>query len=34
MSGAIEDDVVDGGHALHENYRAMAIANGVVTIRA
>jgi hypothetical protein len=22
-------DVVDGGHELHENYRAMAIANGV-----
>lgn len=23
------NDVVDGGHALHETYRAMAIANGV-----
>lgn len=29
MSGDIADDVVDGGHALHENYREMAIANGV-----
>lgn len=23
------EDVADGGHALHEDYRAMAIANGV-----
>lgn len=29
MSGEIADDVCDGGHELHENYRAMAIANGV-----
>lgn len=29
MRGEIIDDVVDGGHELHENYRAMAIANGV-----
>jgi hypothetical protein len=28
--GAIDPDAVgDGGHALHENYRAMAVANGV-----
>jgi hypothetical protein len=25
----LRDDVCDGGHALHCNYRAMAIANGV-----
>lgn len=29
ITGAITDDVSDGGHALHANYRAMAIANGV-----
>ena len=29
MTGRIKDDVRDGGHQLHENYRAMAIANGV-----
>lgn len=29
MRGEIVDDVVDGGHELHENYRAMAVANGV-----
>ena len=29
MSGAIADDVSDGGHELHDNYREMAIANGV-----
>lgn len=29
MQGEIVDDVVDGGHELHENYRAMAVANGV-----
>lgn len=28
-SGRFKDDVHDGGHALHPNYRAMAIANGV-----
>ena len=27
--GSIKDDVADGGHELHESYRAMAIANGV-----
>ena len=25
----LRDDVGDGGHALHANYRAMAVANGV-----
>lgn len=29
IKGTYKDDVTDGGHALHENYRAMAIANGV-----
>lgn len=29
MKGTYKHDVHDGGHALHENYRAMAIANGV-----
>lgn len=29
MKGLISDDVSDGGHELHENYRSMAIANGV-----
>lgn len=29
MRGVVQEDVSDGGHALHENYRAMAIANGV-----
>jgi len=29
MTGKYKDDVVDGGTPLHENYRAMAIANGV-----
>lgn len=29
MSGAIADDVSDGGCDLHADYRAMAIANGV-----
>lgn len=29
MQGRIKGDVVDGGHELHANYRAMAIANGV-----
>lgn len=29
MRGEIRDDVHDGGHELHANYRAMAIANGV-----
>lgn len=29
MTGEVKDDVVDGGHALHESYRAMAVANGV-----
>lgn len=29
MSGRFKGDVNDGGHALHANYRAMAIANGV-----
>jgi hypothetical protein len=28
-AGTIGDDVSDGGLSLHENYRAMAIANGV-----
>lgn len=29
MTGRYKDDITDGGHALHNNYRAMAIANGV-----
>lgn len=29
LNGLITDDVKDGGHDLHDNYRAMAIANGV-----
>lgn len=29
IRGAGFGDVEDGGHELHENYRAMAIANGV-----
>ncbi len=29
MTGRFKDDVHDGGHELHEDYRAMAIANGV-----
>lgn len=29
MQGLIVDDVKDGGHALFENYREMAVANGV-----
>lgn len=29
MTGTIVDDIQDGGHGLHANYRAMAIANGV-----
>lgn len=29
MNGRIADDVHDGGHELHESYRAMAEANGV-----
>jgi hypothetical protein len=29
MKGQIDDDVADGGHALHASYRAMAVANGV-----
>lgn len=29
MTGAIRDDVSDGGHALHADYKAMAVANGV-----
>lgn len=29
MRGDIIDDVTDGGVELHENYRAMAVANGV-----
>jgi hypothetical protein len=29
MRGEIRDDVHDGGHELHADYRAMAIANGV-----
>jgi hypothetical protein len=27
--GQLGDDVSDGGHVLHANYRAMAVANGV-----
>lgn len=29
IAGRYHDDVTDGGHALHDNYRSMAIANGV-----
>lgn len=29
MTGKYRDDVTDGGHELHESYRAMALANGV-----
>lgn len=29
IRGELRDDVHDGGHELHKNYRAMAIANGV-----
>jgi len=29
MKGRFKDDVTDGGHELHDSYRAMAIANGV-----
>lgn len=29
MTGRFKGDVADAGHELHENYRAMAIANGV-----
>lgn len=29
MTGRYNDDVTDGGVALHDNYRAMAVANGV-----
>ena len=29
MKGQHFDDVTDGGHELHDSYRAMAIANGV-----
>lgn len=29
MKGEIQDDVSDGGHDLHECYRAMAVSNGV-----
>lgn len=29
MQGRIKNDVVDGGEDLFENYRAMAVANGV-----
>lgn len=29
IQGRLKDDVSDGGHSLHDNYRAMAIANGV-----
>lgn len=29
MTGRYKDDVIDGGHELHANYRAMAVANGV-----
>lgn len=31
MEGAIQDDVQDDGHELFENYREMAVANGVGT---
>lgn len=29
ITGRFQDDVSDGGVALHNNYRAMALANGV-----
>lgn len=29
IDGKIKNDVSDGGHDLHENYTAMAIANGI-----
>lgn len=29
IAGRFKTDVCDGGHELHENYRAMAVANGV-----
>lgn len=29
LQGRIRDDVSDGGHELHDDYRAMAEANGV-----
>lgn len=29
IKGRFKDDVKDGGHALHDSYRAMAVANGV-----
>jgi hypothetical protein len=29
MTGRILDDVSDGGHRLYDNYRSMAVANGV-----
>lgn len=29
ITGDIKDDVTDGGNLLHDNYRSMAIANGV-----
>jgi len=29
MDGTFKNDVSDGGHRLHDDYRAMAIANGV-----
>lgn len=29
LTGKMQCDVSDGGHELHANYRAMAIANGV-----
>ncbi|UDM18995.1 DUF6283 family protein [Vogesella sp. XCS3] len=29
IAGRYHGDVTDGGHVLHDNYRSMAIANGV-----
>lgn len=29
ITGRYKGDVSDGGHQLHDNYRAMAVANGV-----
>lgn len=29
INGSIKNDVTDGGNALHDSYRAMAVANGV-----
>ncbi|UUZ62866.1 DUF6283 family protein [Polaromonas sp. P1-6] len=29
MKGEILDNISDGGHELHANYREMAIANGI-----